>query len=163
MENQELTRQLQKLRLLIRRTAEASSQDLELQAHWGRYLCVLVAGFLENALVEVYTDFVNNAASEPVASFAGSVLARIQNPNVQRFLETARSFKPPWSDDLAQFILEQGRKEAVDSIMANRHAIAHGRDSGITVARVVSYLDRCVEVVEFIEAQCKGRAMQSAP
>jgi hypothetical protein len=53
--------------------------------------------------------------------------------------------------------MDQGRKEAIDSIMANRHAIAHGRDSGITVVRVVSYLDKCVEIIEFIEAQCKGR------
>ena len=62
MENFQLPRQIQKLRALIQRTAQASSQDLELQAHWGRYLCILVAGFLENALTEIYTDFVKNAA-----------------------------------------------------------------------------------------------------
>ncbi len=52
---------------------------------------------------------------------------------------------------------QNGPKEAIDSIMANRHRIAHGRDSGITVARVREYLDKSVEVVEFIEAQCQGR------
>jgi|SRR5712691_6153845 hypothetical protein len=157
MENAQLTRQLQKLRSLFQRTAQASSQDLELQAHWGRYLCVLVAGFLENALTEIYTDFVKNAASEPVASFASSILARIQNPNAQRFLETARSLKPSWADDLEQFLGEKGRKDAIDSIMANRHLIAHGRDSSITVARVNDYLEKCVEVIDFIETQCKRR------
>src|ERR687895_2444231 len=59
------------------------------------------------------------------------------------------------ADDLEKFLVEQGRKDAIDSIIANRHAIAHGRDSGITVARVVQYLDRCVEVIDFMEAQCK--------
>ena len=157
MENHELNRQLQKLRALIRKTAEASSQDPELQAHWGRYLCILVAGFLENALTEVYTDLVDNAASEPVASYASSVLARIQNPNAQRFLDTAQLFKPSWAVELEQFLMDQGRKEAIDSIMANSHAIAHGRDSGITIVRVVSYLDKCIEIIEFIEAQRKGR------
>jgi hypothetical protein len=163
MENQQLSRQLQKIRSLIERTAEASRQDFELQAHWGRYLCILVAGFLENAIAEIYTDFVNSAASEPVASFAGSILGRIQNPNAQRFLDTARSFRQLWADDLEKFLVEQGRKDAIDSIIANRHAIAHGRDSGITVARVVQYLDRCVEVIDFMEAQCKGRNRGSSP
>jgi hypothetical protein len=163
MENQQLNRQLQKIRSLIDKTTEASRQDLELQAHWGRYLCVLVAGFLENAIAEIYTDFVNSAASEPVASFASLTLGRIQNPNSQRFLDTARSFKQSWADDLEKFLMEQGRKEAIDSIIANRHAIAHGRDSGITVVRVVQFLDRCVEVIEFIEGQCKGRAGGAAP
>jgi hypothetical protein len=139
MENRELTRQLQKLRSLIRKIAETSVQDFELQAHWGRYLCVLVAGFLENAIAEIYTDFVNSAASEPVASFASLILGRIQNPNSQRFLETARSFRQSWAEDLENFLMEQGRKDAIDSIIANRHAIAHGRDSGITVVRVVEF------------------------
>jgi hypothetical protein len=157
MENAELNRQLQRLRSLIQRTVSASFQDLELQAHWGRYLCILVAGFLENALTEIYTDFAKDAASEPVASFAGATLARIQNPNAQRFLDTARAFSRSWAEELDQFLEEEGRRDAIDSIMANRHQIAHGRDSGITIARVNSYLERCVEVVEFIEAQCKGK------
>jgi hypothetical protein len=159
MENIELNRQNQRLRSLIQRTISVSSQDLELQAHWGRYLCILVAGFLENALTEIYTDFVKSAASEPVANFAGSTLARIQNPNAQRFLDTARSFNRSWAEELAQFLDEEGRQDAIDSIMANRHRIAHGQDSGITVARVNAYLERCVAVIEFIEAQCKGRTL----
>jgi hypothetical protein len=156
MENQELTRQLQKLRSLIGRIAEESSQDLELQAHWGRYLCILVAGFLENAIVEIYTDFVNTAASGPVASFASLTLGWIQNPNSQRFVDTARLFRQSWAVDLEKFLMERGRKEATDSIIANRHAIAHGRDSGITLVRVIQFLDRCVETIEFIEDQYKG-------
>jgi hypothetical protein len=49
---------------------------------------------------------------------------------------------------------QNGRKDAIDSIMNNRHLIAHGKDSGITVARVNDYLRKCIEVIEFIEAQC---------
>ncbi len=156
MDSHELTRQLQKLQMLIQRTNRASSQDFELHSHWGRYLCVLVAGFLENTIAEIYIDYAKSAASEPVASYAASRLTRIQNPNAQRFLDTARSFKRTWVDDLEQFLNDAGRKEAIDSIMANRHQIAHGRDSGITIARVDNYLKKCVEVIEFIESQCKG-------
>jgi hypothetical protein len=51
--------------------------------------------------------------------------------------------------------LEQNkRKDAIDSIMANRHQIAHGKDVGITVARVKEYLEKVVEIVDFIEVQC---------
>jgi hypothetical protein len=79
----------------------------------------------------------------------------MQNPNAQRFVETARAFRPSWANALEQFLAEEGRKEAIDSVMANRHLIAHGRDSGITVARVNEYLEKCVEVIEFIEVQCQ--------
>ena len=113
---------------------------MELQAQWGKYLCVLVAGFLENAIAEIYGTFVRGAASEPVATFATSILTRVQNPKSKYFLDTARSFKVQWADELQKFLEKENRKEAIDTIMSNRHLIVHGRDSSITMARVVSYL-----------------------
>ena len=57
---------------------------------------------------------------------------------------------------LDEFLSEAGRKEAIDGIMSQRHQIAHGRDAGITVARVTAYLTKSVEVIEFVEDQCMG-------
>src|ERR1700674_4342346 len=104
MVNRELTQQLQQLRQLIRATTSASSGNSELQAHWARYLCVLVAGFLENAVETIYGGFVRGAASEPVARFATSALGRIQNPRAGRFVEIAGSFKDSWRDSLDGFL-----------------------------------------------------------
>ena len=153
MKNAEIARQIVAVRLLIQKTCIAADGELELQAHWAKYLCVLVSGVLENALVELYRDFSSKAASEPVANFAGSRLAKIQNPNADRFVQTARSFKISWGDDLALFLESEGRKDAIDSVMNNRHQIAHGKSSGITVARVGNYLDKAEEVLNFIERQ----------
>ena len=49
---------------------------------------------------------------------------------------------------------DNGRKDAIDSIMSNRHLIAHGKDSTISLVRVSEYLKKSVEVVEFLEHQC---------
>lgn len=156
MINVELNRQLRQLRELISKTSAASSSNLELQAHWARYLCVLVAGLFENAVQSLYGDFVSGAASEPVARFAVSSLGRITNPKAGRFVEIARSFKESWASALESFLRENGRGDAIDSIMANRHQIVHGGYSGITVARVADYLQKGLEVLEFIENQCIG-------
>ena len=153
MKNVEIARQIAAVRLLIQKTSVAADGELELQSHWAKYLCVLVSGVLENALVALYRDFSSNAASEPVANFAGSRLARIQNPNAERFVQTARSFKISWGNELEQFLESEGRKDAIDSVMNNRHQIAHGKNSGITVARVRDYLDKAEEVLNFIEQQ----------
>jgi hypothetical protein len=154
MKSVELNRQVQRLRWLFDSTPGATADQLELQAHWGRYLCVLVAGFLEIALRDVYGAYCYQAASPAVASYAVSQLSRVQNPKAARFISTARDFRPDWSEALSEFLAENGRKEAIDSIMANRHLIAHGRDSGITLARTREYLGKSIEVIEFIERQC---------
>ncbi len=55
MRNRNINLQLQQLNSLFRNTSSASSGNIELQAHWAKYLCVLSAGLIENALSEIYT------------------------------------------------------------------------------------------------------------
>jgi hypothetical protein len=153
MKNTEIARQLSAIRELIKKSSAASAADLELQAHWARYACVLAAGLLEKAVVILYSNFVSLNAQKPVADYSIVQIAKIQNPKAKRFVEIARSFKSSWADELGNFLEQDGRKEAIDAIMANRHQIAHGQDSGITVARVSDYLNKSEEVLDFIEKQ----------
>ena len=154
MKQQELNRQLQKLKDLISKTDSASALSAELRSHWAKYICVIASGFLENSLKLIYTDFVKNASSEPVANFTSSTLSKIQNPKTDRFIEIARKFKSKWAEDLEKYVDESDRKDAIDSIMNNRHQIVHGKQSGITIARVKQYIEKSIEVVIFIENQC---------
>ena len=155
MRNATLHSDLQRLRSLIDRTDRATT-DIELQGHWGRYLCVLVAGFIENSIEVIYSDFARNSSSLRIQSFVSSRLRRISNPKAEIILQTAGAFDLSWQQELREFInADQGQlKDAIDSIMANRNDISHGKPTNISVSRVKDYLDRCVKVIEFIENQC---------
>lgn len=155
MRNRKLASQCDALQSLLDRTDIATGGDIELLGHWGRYLCVLTAGFLENSLQEVYGEFVGRASSPQVTRFAVARLARISNPKAGRFIETAESFDPDWAAELKVFLDDdnQRRRNAINSIMNNRNQIAHGGSVQISVGRVREYLPGCVEVVEFLETQ----------
>ena len=154
MKNQEITRQLQKLRALMD-SAMAQTDDLSLQGAWARFFCVLAAGLLENAITEIYTEYVVRVAAPEAANYAVSRLARIQNPNTEKFVETAHAFSHNWGVELEAFVDVDGRKEAIDSIMAIRHQIVHGQNAGISYVRVVEYLGKAEQVLEFIESQVR--------
>ncbi|MBO3711987.1 MAG: hypothetical protein J5X22_16310 [Candidatus Accumulibacter sp.] len=154
MRSRQLLSQKQRLEWLIKQASTFRGDQLELQAHWARYLCVLAAGFLENSLSEVYSRYAKGCANAQVANYVEAVLAKVQNPKSDKFLDTARAFDRSWEEDLRAFILENGRKDAIDAIMANRHQIAHGKDSGISLARIQQYLEKSIEVIEYIEDQC---------
>ena len=121
-------------------------------------MCVVAAGFVENGLQTIYSEYAVNSASGPVARYVNSRLETIYNPNAQRFIDVAGSFNSTWREELEEYLQSDNgsRKEALDSIMKNRNQIAHGKDVGITVHRVRDYIGRCVEVLEFIEDQCDG-------
>ena len=147
------------MRDLIDRTGDAT-QDINLQGHWGRYLCVMVAGFLEYGLQTIYTDFVEGSSSPQSARFASRSIRRISNPNAERFLQTAGAFAPRWREELREFFLSDSDRamSAVNSIMNARNQIVHGGSAQVTVSSAREYLNQSVKVLEFIENQCMGNA-----
>jgi len=130
--------------------------DLELQAQWARYLCVLVAGFLETSISAIYTQYARDCAAPNVARFVATRLTWFTNPNMEKMLQLTRSFNKEWGDTLERQT-EGETKNAIDSICNNRNLIAHGRDTGISFARISGYYQEAVKLVEMIERQCAGQ------
>ena len=125
----------------------------ELQAHWARYLCVLISGFLEASVRALLVEYCKKQASPAVASLAESRLSRFQNPSSGNIFSLVGELSSEWEKSLRQ-AAEGPPKDAVDSVVANRNLIAHGRDVGLTFHRVQGYYADAYEVIEAIEKQC---------
>jgi len=153
--NKKLSCQLRAIQSLINTTDKATQSNVNLQKHWGRYLCILAAGFLENAMREVYIDFVSKRSNLEISNFIHHVLNKISNPKSEKFKQTAGAFKQEWAQELEEFFKENSEvRDAIDSIMNNRNQIAHGKNQSISVVQVRDYLNRSVKAIEFIENQC---------
>ena len=152
MRQRDIDTQIRNILSLTGRTRTACGHDLELMSHWAKYLCVLSAGLIENALPILFSDLTQSAASPFITNFVRQSLGEIQNPKTVRFLGIAKMFKTQWETDLKKYVDSDGRKEAIDTIMKNRHLIAHGKNSDITLAQLQDYLQRAIEVLEFIES-----------
>lgn len=131
----------------------AFSGNPELQSQWARYLCVLVSGFLEVSICATYNQFAKNSASPQVANFVKYQLDSFQNPKMGKIVELTRAFNSEWTTEL-ETATEGELKDGVDSIVANRHQIAHGRDVGITYTRIKNYYEDAIKVVDLIEKMC---------
>jgi len=129
------------------------SGNSELQAQWAKYLCVLVSGFLETSIRSIYGEFTRRTASPYVANFVKCELGSFQNPKMGKILELTGAFNPQWANQL-EAATEGELKDAVDSVVANRNQIAHGRDVGITYARIKGYYEDVIQVVNLIEGMC---------
>lgn len=46
-----------------------------------------------------------------------------------------------------------GRKDKIDSVMNLRHQIAHGKSTGITLAKLKEYFHCAKDVIEFIRRE----------
>ena len=125
----------------------------ELLSHWARYLCVLVSGWLEMSVYEIYSEYVQKRSSENVSRYVSRRLRKFQNPKMNNILSLTSDFCSEWRDALQQ-CTDGEIKDAVDSIVANRHLIAHGESCNISYERLKEYYERAVRAIRILESQC---------
>jgi hypothetical protein len=144
--------QKQHLDFLFQKSASLKEND-ELLAHWSRYLCVLVSGWLQVAVYEIYSDYARKRASENVSSYVSKRLKKFQNPKMNNILSLTSDFSSDWKDAL-KGATHGEIKDAVDSIVKNRHQIAHGESCNISYERLKRYYEKAVIAIELLEKQC---------
>jgi len=147
----EITRQRQRLDDLFQKAKMLP--DPELQSHWSRYLCVLVSGFLENSIRITYCEYARARANETVADFVEHHLRQFHNPKMGSILELAGGFNQEWRQRLERDTSGQ-LAESVNSIVGNRHKIAHGESVGLTLHTLSQYYGDALRVVDLLRQQC---------
>ena len=148
----ELQRQRNQLDNLFKKVS-ILHYDLELQSHFARYLCILVSGFLENAIIAIYSTYAHNKATPYVANYVTTQLERRQNPNMERILQISGAFNPQWRQDI-EHNMSQEVKDSIDSIVNIRNQIAHGIYTGITYMTIKNYYDNAIKLIDFLRQQC---------
>ena len=129
--------------------------DDEMRSHMAKYICILCSGLLENTIRNIYSDYIKTETSSPsIVSFSTIFLNKIQNPNAEKFREVAKNFKQEWDEDLKAFLQTEERSSAINYIIRERHRIAHGKDSDITLIRITEYHSKAIELIIFLEKQC---------
>jgi len=133
--------------------ANADALPDEVRSDLAKYLCVRVSGYIEQAVREILEQYAQTKAHERVARVAGRQVSRLQNPSKGHLLELVDAFDPEWKTQLETFLTDE-RDGALTSIMSNRHQIAHGGDSGITLVRLREWAKPAMEVVDFLDGLC---------
>jgi len=149
--NTELNRQYNRISDLITKAKEFEPDDV-LRSHLTKYICVLCSGFIENSVYHTFSDLADSSCPPSVVlTYTKSQLYKIQNANSEKIRALAKSFNPDWHDTIRDFLQEDNRGAAINYILKDRHNIAHGRNSDITILKLEDYLNKTVEVIKFIE------------
>lgn len=150
--SREITSYKNKLDYLFTQVPAACNSDDEMMSHWAKYLCVRCAGFIETAIPKLFIEYSKTNSYNPkLFKFISTQLDAIQNVKAEKII-IINYFDTKWAGDVESFMNEEGRKEAINSIVAQRHLIAHGKDSSMTFANLREYYKKLIEVFNFIDA-----------
>lgn len=151
MKNKKIVSHKQKLDAIFAKTKDLQD-DPELIAHWSKYLCVLVSGFVEASVRTLIAEYTTKRSAPEIAHFVGSKLKMFTNAKMSKILDLIEEFGLVYREQFANSINDE-LKDAVDSVVSNRHLIAHGQDVGIGIATIKQYYQSVVTVVEELEKQ----------
>jgi hypothetical protein len=158
MNNPVVKRRQQKLDRLFAQVAAfvgpAGKPDIEMQAQWARHLCVLTSGFIETSVRQIFEDYAKSKTYDArLFSYVSEQLARFQNPRMDAICQLCGTFSADWRAAIEAATAGELR-ESVNSIVSNRHLIAHGEDSGISYVQMKTYYERAVKMLELLEQHC---------
>ena len=148
----EVSRLKQQLDATFKRV-ENVAQEPELQSDFARYLCVLVSGYIERAMVELVLEHAREKGAPTLQHFVEQRTKRFANPNATRIQELLGDFDSSWPEKLWEF-LDDEQKSAINSIVNQRNAIVHGGSSGITYDRINKYYQQAQRVIDRVAELC---------
>ena len=133
---------------------EASS-SIEGQAQWAKYVCVLVSGFIEQAMKEILLSYSSRKSAPAVHRYIEKTWPSSKNMNVGAIAEILGKFDQAWEDSfLAWLDSSLERKATINNIISWRNNIAHGNESnttGVTMNSVKNGFSCACKLVEFVE------------
>ena len=126
--------------------------NAEKNGHCGRYASITSTGYIEVALRLVIQLHVQSKATAEIAAYVVKDMEGVQNPKAEKIVKVLRCFSDTWANAMdSYFTTNPEVKEAIDSLMANRHLIAHGRPCSISLGRVGMYFEKADEAIQFID------------
>ena len=126
------------------------SGDPELSSHWARYLCVLVYGFIEISMREIFFDYAYTRSAPQVASFVKSRVRGVWNWKIEKVFETISIFDSTLRANV-EGALDQEHRDALNSVVGNRHKITHGDSVSVSFSRIQEYYGKVIKIIEIIE------------
>lgn len=136
------------------RTVEDFKGEVEISSSLARYLCVLVAGYIETSLREIFMDYVQRTSSLNTANFVSARLEYMRSPFLENVLDLIRSFSENWHKAVKDAIRKAELGDYLDSIARDRNEIAHGAELDITYRQIAIYYQKAQEAVRIIETEC---------
>ena len=138
-----------RLDAVLERGAEFHS-DPEVQADYTRYLCILVAGFIERSVEDILQAYVDQASDSRVSRYVSTTLRRSGNLRAGQIVSLFEAFDDHWKARLNVELTTEHR-QAIGNVYANRNQIAHGEDVDLTYRQIQGDYERVKAAVDILE------------
>lgn len=126
--------------------------DEETKSSLLNLLCIRTAGLLEVFLKTRISEYSKGKVPTEVNRFLTLKFRDITNLKASKFADVLTSFSAVWADKFTKYLEEhEQEKNSLDSVIAQRNNIAHGRLSNIGYVSMNQYYEDVKHIVLYID------------
>ena len=122
----------------------------EVKGHFAKYLCVRISGLIEVYFKAQIGDYVERSSPKEVANCVNKQFNHFTNIRSDKIDELLKVFSSDWSDEFSSKMNEE-LSSSLNSIIGNRHLIAHGDSDNISMANVSIYYDNVKKILNILD------------
>lgn len=126
--------------------------DEEIKNSLVKLLCVRTAGLLEVFLKTRISEYSKGKVPKEITRFMTAKFKDITNLKSSKFSDVLSTFSEDWSREFNDYLEEhEQEKSSLDSVVAQRHMIAHGQSSNISQSYMAQYFNDVKNIVSFLD------------
>lgn len=128
--------------------------EAEVQAHWAKYTCVLISGFIEQAVKEIILEHASSAYSSRVSNYVECTWPSSKNMRCNAIRDLLGCFDDNWKTSFEKWLCDDERVKEINEIVSWRNHIAHGNEANtnnVTLNSVGNKFRVACDLVDFVE------------
>ncbi|MDZ7793925.1 MAG: HEPN domain-containing protein [Spirochaetia bacterium] len=132
---------------------ENDNYDFELVSHLTKYLCVLISGYLEKSIYLLLLKYSEEKSHDYIKNYIHNNLKTFTNAKTEKIETLFKKFNDDWVVKLSEIDNYDEVKASINSIIGQRHRIAHGNDSTIGFVSLKEYYKNINKMIEHIKIE----------
>jgi len=128
--------------------------DYEARAELACFAAVLTSGLIEATCRRLLLSYTANRAHGSVLRFVESRLHMFQNAKTTKIQKLFGAFDTAFADRIKETLTKE-EEAAIDSVVNNKNALAHGADSGLGLDTMRAYYRAVVTALDKLSAICR--------
>ena len=135
-------------------SSEGVAVESALSAHWAKYTCVLISGYIEQSVKEILLEHVSKNSGTRINRYVERTWPSSRNMRYRALFNVLEDFEPGWAEKFESWVDKDERKKEINEIVSWRNSIAHGKESNtnnVTLSSVKEKFRIACQLVDYIE------------
>ena len=133
-----------------------SIDDEEIKSLLLKLFCVRLSGLVELYLKNRISDYSKGKVPKEINRYLTVKFKDITNLKTNKLCEILSNFSVQWADDFKNYVdLHEQTKTSLDSLIAQRHNIAHGQPSTINQSSMNQYYADIKNIINYLDSIIK--------